>query len=103
MLGGFLRGIHFYRKVPHDLTEATLTGGTISLASSLIMAYLFMPLGPLAAVKKCSPGQQKWCVTPRRQKNAITRTLHTMMLTISQSYRYRYRYRCRDAGVSAPS
>ena len=42
MLGGFLRGIHFYRKVPHDLTEATLTGGTISLASSLIMAYLFI-------------------------------------------------------------
>jgi len=48
MLGGFLRGIHFYRKVPHDLTEATLTGGTISLASSLIMAYLFITKCELA-------------------------------------------------------
>lgn len=36
-----LRSIHFYRKVPRDLTEATATGGTLSLISSLLMAYLF--------------------------------------------------------------
>ena len=30
------------RKVPRDLTEATLAGGTISLISSLVMAYLFI-------------------------------------------------------------
>jgi hypothetical protein len=41
-MGDFLKNIHFYRKVPHDLTEATLTGGTISLVSSLLMAYLFI-------------------------------------------------------------
>lgn len=38
----FLKSVHFYRKVPRDLTEATLAGGTISLISSLIMAYLFV-------------------------------------------------------------
>ena len=37
----FLRSIHFYRKVPRDLTEATGTGGALSLLSSLLMAYLF--------------------------------------------------------------
>ena len=37
----WLRNVHFYRKVPRDLTEATLTGGTLSLISSLVMAYLF--------------------------------------------------------------
>ena len=37
-----LKSIHFYRKVPRDLTEATLAGGTISLVSSLMMAYLFI-------------------------------------------------------------
>ena len=37
----WLRSVHFYRKVPSDLTEATMTGGTISLLSSLVMAYLF--------------------------------------------------------------
>ena len=43
-MGAFdaLKAVHFYRKVPHDLTEATLAGGTISLLSSLIMAYLFI-------------------------------------------------------------
>ena len=28
-MGDFLKSVHFYRKVPKDLTEATLTGGTI--------------------------------------------------------------------------
>jgi len=37
-----LKSIHFYRKVPRDLTEATLAGGTISLISSIVMAYLFI-------------------------------------------------------------
>lgn len=37
----WLRSVHFYRKVPRDLTEATISGGTISLLSSLVMAYLF--------------------------------------------------------------
>ena len=30
------------RKVPRDLTEATLAGGTISLISTVVMAYLFI-------------------------------------------------------------
>jgi len=38
----WLKSVHFYRKVPRDLTEATLAGGTISLISSLVMAYLFI-------------------------------------------------------------
>ena len=37
----WLKSVHFYRKVPRDLKEATLTGGTLSLLSSLVMAYLF--------------------------------------------------------------
>jgi len=37
----WLKDLHFYRKVPRDLTEATMAGGTISLLSSLLMAYLF--------------------------------------------------------------
>ena len=31
-----------HRKVPRDLTEATLAGGTISLMSTVVMAYLFI-------------------------------------------------------------
>eukprot|EP00316_Scyphosphaera_apsteinii_P008295 CAMPEP_0119342954 /NCGR_PEP_ID=MMETSP1333-20130426/105824_1 /TAXON_ID=418940 /ORGANISM="Scyphosphaera apsteinii, Strain RCC1455" /LENGTH=453 /DNA_ID=CAMNT_0007355283 /DNA_START=60 /DNA_END=1421 /DNA_ORIENTATION=+ len=38
----WLKSVHFYRKVPKDLTEATLAGGTISLISSIVMAYLFI-------------------------------------------------------------
>jgi len=37
----WLRSVHFYRKVPRDLTEATTSGGTISLIASLVMAYLW--------------------------------------------------------------
>ena len=37
----FLRSVHFYRKIPKDLTEATTSGGLISLLSTLLMVYLF--------------------------------------------------------------
>jgi len=37
----WLKSVHFYRKVPADLTEATLAGGTLSLLSAIAMAYLF--------------------------------------------------------------
>ncbi len=37
----WLKSVHFYRKVPRDLTDATMAGGTISLVSSIVMAYLF--------------------------------------------------------------
>jgi|EP00900_Chrysochromulina_parva_P000305 thiol-disulfide isomerase/thioredoxin len=37
----WLKSVHFYRKVPIDLTEATISGGAISLLSTLVMAYLF--------------------------------------------------------------
>ena len=36
-----LRSVHFYRKVPRDLTEATVSGGTISVVSTIVMLYLF--------------------------------------------------------------
>ena len=36
----WLRSVHFYRKVPADLTEATVTGGAISLISTIVMVYL---------------------------------------------------------------
>ena len=32
----WLKAVHFYRKVPKDLSEATLAGGTISLISSVV-------------------------------------------------------------------
>ncbi|KAG8464048.1 hypothetical protein KFE25_000216 [Diacronema lutheri] len=38
----FLKDLHFFRKVPRDLTEATLAGGGLSLISTIIMAYLFI-------------------------------------------------------------
>ena len=44
-------------------TIAEAYGGVATVSCVwVIMAYLFMPLGPLASAKKCSPGQQKWCV-----------------------------------------
>ena len=36
----WLKSVHFYRKVPTDLTEATLSGGLLSLFSAVAMAYL---------------------------------------------------------------
>merc|ERR1711865_350692 len=37
-----LKKLHFYRKTPVDLTEATSSGGIISMAALVIMAYLFV-------------------------------------------------------------
>ena len=39
------------------------TYGSVAVVSCLwvLMAYAFMPLGPIAGLKKCSAGQQKWC------------------------------------------
>mmetsp|Transcript_20644 Transcript_20644/g.69275 ORF Transcript_20644/g.69275 Transcript_20644/m.69275 type:complete len:470 (-) Transcript_20644:396-1805(-) len=37
-----LKDLHFFRKVPRDLTEATLAGGGLSLVSTFVMAYLFV-------------------------------------------------------------
>ena len=47
---------------PNMPTAHTYGGVAVVSCIWVIMAYLFMPLGPLAQVKKCSPGQQKWCV-----------------------------------------
>jgi len=40
--GGFLESIHLYRKVPRDLTDATVSGGVLSLGCAVIMLYLFV-------------------------------------------------------------
>jgi len=37
-----LKRLHFYRKTPVDLTEATSTGGVISICALVIMMYLFV-------------------------------------------------------------
>ena len=37
-----LQSIHLYRKVPRDLTDATRTGGALSLACAGLMLYLFI-------------------------------------------------------------
>jgi hypothetical protein len=37
-----LRSVDFYKKIPSDLTEATLTGAWLSLAASVIMATLLV-------------------------------------------------------------
>ena len=46
------------------LMEPTVadTYGGVAMVSCMwiIMAYVFMPLGPIAGMKKCSEGQQKW-------------------------------------------
>jgi hypothetical protein len=36
-----LRSVDFYKKIPADLTEATLTGAWLSIAASLIVGALF--------------------------------------------------------------
>jgi len=35
-----LRSVDFYKKIPADLTEATLTGAGLSIAAALIMSTL---------------------------------------------------------------
>ena len=37
-----LRSVDFYKKIPSDLTEATLTGAWLSIAASVIMALLLV-------------------------------------------------------------
>ena len=57
----WLKSVHFYRKVPRDLTEATLAGGTISLLSSIVMAYLFISnfsAPVLSEARACMAGQR---------------------------------------------
>ena len=39
---GSIRAMDFYRKIPRDLTEPTLAGGTMSLLSTIIMGVLLM-------------------------------------------------------------
>lgn len=36
-----LKAVDFFKKIPSDLTEATLTGAWISIAAAVIMAFLF--------------------------------------------------------------
>ena len=39
---GSIKAMDFYRKIPKDLTEPTLAGGTMSVLSSIIMAVLLV-------------------------------------------------------------
>ena len=44
-VGGFfgsIRAMDFYRKIPRDLTEPTLAGGTMSVLSTIIMGVLLL-------------------------------------------------------------
>mmetsp|Transcript_25551 Transcript_25551/g.35254 ORF Transcript_25551/g.35254 Transcript_25551/m.35254 type:complete len:494 (+) Transcript_25551:129-1610(+) len=50
-----LRSVDFYRKIPRDLTEATLFGGSLSLLAALLMIALFvMELNNYLAVRTVS-------------------------------------------------
>lgn len=40
-VAALLESVHLYRKVPKDLTDATRAGGAISLATAVLLAYLF--------------------------------------------------------------
>lgn len=44
-----LRSVDFYKKIPSDLTEATLTGAWLSIAASIIMSTLLVLVSRLAA------------------------------------------------------
>lgn len=37
-----LRSVDFYKKIPSDLTEATLTGAWLSIVASIIMSTLLV-------------------------------------------------------------
>ena len=41
-MGFKLESLHLYRKIPRDLTDATASGGAISLVCAMVMAYLFI-------------------------------------------------------------
>ena len=47
-------------KIPEPSFADAYSGVAMVSCAWVIMAYIFMPLGPLATVKKCSAGQQKW-------------------------------------------
>lgn len=40
-----LKSVDFYKKIPTDLTEATLTGAWLSIAASVIMSLLLVLVG----------------------------------------------------------
>lgn len=40
-IGSALESIHFYRRVPRDVSKGTPTGGLLSLFAAGVMAYLF--------------------------------------------------------------
>lgn len=43
-----LKAIDFYKKIPSDLVEATLTGAWLSITAAILMAFLFgMVMHPL--------------------------------------------------------
>ena len=50
-------------KIIEPTIADTYGGVAIISAAWIIMAYLFMPLGPIAQMKKASEGQQKWCAS----------------------------------------
>ena len=52
------------------------TYGSVAMISAywVIMAYAFMPLGPLAGLKKCSTGHKRWCVY--RQEAVLRAHIH---------------------------
>ena len=39
-LGARFKSVDFYRKIPRDLTEATLSGAGISIIAAVILAFL---------------------------------------------------------------
>ena len=39
---GSIRAMDFYRKIPRDLTEPTLAGGTMSVLSTIVMGMLLL-------------------------------------------------------------
>jgi len=51
-----LRSVDFYKKIPSDLTEATLTGAWLSLAASFIMATLLVLVGGGLAGRRLGTG-----------------------------------------------
>jgi hypothetical protein len=42
-----IKSIDFYRKIPRDLTEASLSGAGISIIAALWMVFLFGMVTPL--------------------------------------------------------
>ena len=55
-MGFKLESLHLYRKVPKDLTDATSTGGLISLVCAVLMAppALSQRVGQWATASSCA-------------------------------------------------